>query len=124
MLRGWPLLCGLPCGPDMPRIALLGCGSIGTRHLRNLRGLGHPDVIAFDPAPAAREVVAAEHGVACCATLDDVWATQPAVAIVTSPTALHLDHALAAIGHGCHLFVEKPLAHTLAGLDDLEAEAA
>lgn len=42
------------------RVAVIGCGSIGRRHIGNLRGLGC-DVTAMDPSEAARERLKAEH---------------------------------------------------------------
>jgi predicted dehydrogenase len=40
--------------------------------------------------------------------------------IVSNPTALHLDVAIPAARAGCHLFLEKPLSHTLEWIDELE----
>ncbi|MBM4431303.1 MAG: Gfo/Idh/MocA family oxidoreductase, partial [Chloroflexi bacterium] len=104
------------------RAVILGCGSIGRRHLRNLRALGQTDLLAFDPAPVAQEAVSERFGIQCYAVLDDVWAQVPSVALITSPTNLHVELALAAAYHGCHLFIEKPLSHSLDGLDTLCAE--
>jgi predicted dehydrogenase len=41
--------------------------------------------------------------------------------LVTNPTALHLEVAIPAAQAGCHLFIEKPLSHSMQGIDDLEA---
>ena len=104
------------------RIAVLGCGSIGRRHLHNLRRLGCDDVVAYDPLLEARQAVAHELGVRCLATVEAVWATQPQVVLIAAPSNLHTELALAAAERGCDLFIEKPLAHTLADLDRLQAE--
>jgi predicted dehydrogenase len=50
------------------------------------------------------------------------WA--PELVIVATPTALHAEHALAAARRGCHVFVEKPLAHSSAGVWELADEVA
>ena len=39
--------------------------------------------------------------------------------VITTPTASHLSLALEAAEHGCHLFIEKPLAHAWQGVDRL-----
>jgi predicted dehydrogenase len=106
-----------------PRIAILGCGSIGRRHLRNLAALGCRDVLAYDPSQEAREVVQREATVAPVAALAEVWRKGPDVALITAPTNLHVELALEACRHGCHLFVEKPLSHSSDGLDELRAAA-
>jgi len=43
------------------RFAIVGAGSIGQRHLRNLRALGH-DVLVFDADPRRAEEAAAASG--------------------------------------------------------------
>lgn len=106
------------------RIAVLGCGSIGRRHLRNLAALGCRALIAYDPDPEARAAAGREVALSPRATLAGVWQERPDVALVAAPTNLHLPLAQEALKHGCHLFVEKPLSHTLDGLTGLEAEAA
>jgi Predicted dehydrogenases and related proteins len=46
------------------------------------------------------------------------------VALICTPTHLHAGHALAAARAGCHLFIEKPLAHRLEDVDLLLQEIA
>jgi predicted dehydrogenase len=43
------------------------------------------------------------------------------VVIISNPTALHLQVAIPAARAGCHLLLEKPVSHTLAGIQELEA---
>ncbi len=105
------------------RIAVLGCGSIGRRHLRNLSALGWHDLLAFDTAASALEAVRLETEAACYTDLHSLWQQQPQLVIVTTPSNLHVELALAAAQRGCALFIEKPLSHSLAGLDVLCAEA-
>jgi predicted dehydrogenase len=87
------------------RFAVLGLGSIGSRHARNLLAQGH-EVIAFDPRK-----VTAEEDWPRGASLDETIARADAV-LVATPTSLHAEHALAAIEAGVPVLVEKPLAMT------------
>lgn len=103
------------------RIAILGCGSIGKRHARNLAALGYNDLLLFDPVASNRELLAAELGAQVCVQLEEVWERQPAVAFITAPSNLHIELALAAAVEGCHLFIEKPLSHTLVGIAELRS---
>jgi predicted dehydrogenase len=103
------------------RCAVVGCGSIGLRHLRNLRTLGISDIAAVDTQAGSRERASAECGAAPLASIEDALAWSPDVVFVTTPTHLHLPQALAAAHAGCHLFVEKPLSDVEDGLDELVA---
>ena len=104
------------------RIAILGCGSIGRRHMRNLITLGCTDLLPYDPAPATAEIIEKEFALSCCRELDEVWSRRPEVAFVTCPTSGHLSLALEAARRGCDLFIEKPLSHSLENVDLLSSE--
>ena len=84
------------------RVAVLGLGSAGRRHVRHLLGLGH-DVVGFDPSAPMPD------GVAGSKTFGSAIETADAV-VVASPNAHHAEHALRAIEHRRPVLVEKPLA--------------
>lgn len=97
---------------------IVGLGSIGTRHARNLAALGH-EVLGFDPAEARR---------AACAfpTVDDLpkgLAARCNFAVIASPNRYHVEQAMAAASAGLHLFIEKPLAVSSQGLAALREAA-
>src|SRR6185312_12815642 len=96
---------------------VIGCGSIGQRHLRNLAAEGVRRLVGVDPDADRRAAVAGTASVV--ASLDDAWSHEPQLAVVATPTMRHLADALAAATHGCDLLVEKPLADTLDGVDAL-----
>lgn len=98
---------------------LIGCGSIGKRHLRNLKALGAGPLYAFDPAPERVAQAVEQTGARGFADLAAALAMKPGLVIVASPNSLHLSHALAAARAGAHLFIEKPLSHSLDGVDEL-----
>lgn len=104
------------------RVAVLGCGSIGRRHLRNLAGLGVGKLLAYDPVEAARVEAAAETGATPADELEQVWAFRPRVLFVTAPTDQHVSLAAEAARRDCDLFIEKPLSHNKLGLDELRSE--
>lgn len=103
---------------DAPVIAVLGCGSIGLRHLRNLRALGVTRLLAYD-VRADRRQAAAEAGAVPVDTLERLWASRPQAVVIAAPTALHVPLALEAAQHGCHLFIEKPLGAQWDGVPEL-----
>jgi predicted dehydrogenase len=107
------------------RFVVVGAGSIGQRHLRNLVALGHEVVAVLEPDGARREE-AARLTTRALVTGDEASAfdREADAALVCSPTVHHVAHARDALRRGLHVFVEKPLSHTLAGIDTLVEEAA
>jgi len=107
------------------RIALLGAGHLGKIHLKCL--LAQPqffEVVGFHDAHAATaERVQAETGLPHFADVDELLASCEAVDIVT-PTTNHHASALRAIAAGKHIFLEKPLAASLAEAEEICAAAA
>ena len=91
------------------RFVVIGTGSIGQRHCRNLAALGH-EVLAWDPDADRRRQAAAIAGVAARASLAEALGAKPDAALVCAPPTLHVSLAREALGAGAHLFVEKPIA--------------
>lgn len=81
------------------RIAIVGGGSIGSRHARNAKALGH-DVRVFDSDFSRGEPIS------------DVWLFRPQAAIICTPASVHHLSAMHLQGNGFAgpLFVEKPIA--------------
>jgi predicted dehydrogenase len=91
---------------------IVGLGSIGRRHLRNLLALGQEDILLYRthqstlpddelaPFPVETE-------------LSQALAHKPDAVIIANPTALHLEAAIPAAEAGCHLLIEKPVAAKL-----------
>lgn len=103
-------------------VAVIGCGSIGRRHIRNLLDIGVGSISAYEPDPVARELLEAESGIRCRRSLEELWADGPKAALITAPTRSHVSLATEAARHGCHLFIEKPLSHAFEGIDELVSE--
>jgi predicted dehydrogenase len=101
------------------RFLVAGCGSIGKRHMKNLRALGAAEIIACDPSASRREEVHATLGVPTVASFAEVWERTPDAIVIAAPTALHLSLAVEAAERGMHLFIEKPLASSWDGIESL-----
>lgn len=101
------------------RLALIGLGVIGKRHLQALSEVEEAELVAItDTNPGVREL-AQQLGVGFYSETQDMLAqAKPDGALVCTPTEHHLQPVLAALDAGAHVFVEKPIAATLA-----EAEA-
>ncbi len=114
------------------KVLLAGLGSIGQRHVRNLRTLlgdgvqilayraqGGSPVINADMSVKPGVSVEAAYGIRSFVDLDEALAQAPDAVFVTNPNSLHMPVALAAARAGCHLFIEKPLADSLEGVEEL-----
>lgn len=97
-------------------IAVIGLGSVGLRHAGNLTQMGI-HVIGYDPDPAHRAALG-ELGGVMAESRDDALRSAGA-AVIASPNAAHLEDAHSAIMAGCHVLIEKPLAHKIDGVDDM-----
>jgi predicted dehydrogenase len=97
---------------------VVGCGSIGRRHARNLKAAGVVDVYLADPDLGAVEATAAESGGQTVRSLDEALDRGARVAFICTPSDSHVQYALRAASAGVDLFIEKPLSHTL---DDVPA---
>jgi predicted dehydrogenase len=106
------------------RIAVVGAGLIGRRHLQLVRSSDGCTLAAIaDPDPAAA-ALAADAGVAHFPSLDALLASdRPDGVILATPNALHVEQALACIRAGLPALVEKPVAHTLEAGERLLAAA-
>lgn len=107
---------------SLASVLIVGCGSIGERHLRCFQQTGRASVAACDTSAALRDRMAATYGVPTFA--DAAAAIAPGrfdVVVVCTPAPLHIPLALAALNAGSHVLIEKPLSHSLAGLEDLFA---
>src|SRR5256885_13698260 len=96
------------------RIAVIGAGLIGRKHLGILKDDPAFEVAGIaDPSPAAA-AYARENGFQHFFDTETLLdKTKPDGAIVANPTALHRATALAAIARGIPAIVEKPIADTI-----------
>ncbi len=114
------------------KILIMGLGGIGQRHLRNLRTLRGKDleIVAYDPRPnppVLTDQLKVEEGAGLekkynlrlFPDIEQALAQRPQAAFVCNPTSLHVPAAIRAARQGCALFIEKPLSHSLEGVDEL-----
>ena len=110
------------------RVLVVGCGHMGTSHARAYRALASDFEIVGLVArtPASRQKLNAEFGHACAEFSDyheALQRTRPdAVCISTYPDT-HAAYALAALEAGAHVFLEKPVAETIADCERVIAAA-
>lgn len=103
------------------RALIIGTGSIGRRHVANLRIL-EPDVCFALVRDGAREDdYSHELGARVFAAIDEGIAWRPDVAIVATPSDRHYEALAPLLAAGVATFVEKPVVTRAEHADRLEA---
>ncbi len=97
----------------MLTIGLIGTGHLGKIHLRILKEMPTCKLVGFyDANPEVAAKIAVEYGIKAFDSLQALLAEVAAVDIVT-PTLTHFELAKMALEAGKHVFLEKPITHTL-----------
>lgn len=104
---------------EVRRAAVVGCGSIGQRHIRNLISLGITDITALRTKAGHHQDLAPELGVNVVGSWEELLSSKPDIAIVSNPTSLHLETSDRLVDQVRGLFIEKPISHSLKGVDEL-----
>ena len=107
------------------KVLFIGCGSIGKRHIVNIRQLFKSDVeiLAYRTFAKSRhlhEDFFDEYSIQQYDSLNKALSQRPEVTFITNPTSLHIPAAIKAAYSGSHLFIEKPLSNDLKGIAKLE----
>ena len=94
-------------------VLLVGCGSIGKRHLENLnRSAEVEHIFVCSNVKDCLSCLKDKHKVSLVDSIDDV---RPDLAIIANETYKHIDTAVILAKKGIHVFIEKPLSHNLSG---------
>jgi predicted dehydrogenase len=100
------------------KLGFLGVGWIGRDRMRAVVGSGLAEaVLVADASPEAAESAAAEIG-AQAVSPDELLTAGLDGVVIATPSALHAEQALTALGHGAAVFCQKPL-----GRDAVETAA-
>jgi len=106
------------------RVGIIGFGRIGAEHAGWLKAAkGVEPVAVADVTPARREL-AESRGLRAYEKYEDLLADREIDAVlVSSATAMHFEHASAALAAGKHVLVEKPMALDLKHSAELVRQA-
>ena len=98
---------------------VIGCGSIGERHIRNLQKLSVDKILVCDTNSERLTYIEKNYRISAYTDLDEALQQKVDAAIICVSPNLHIPIALQCIKHDAHLFVEKPISHNLTGVDDV-----
>ena len=97
------------------KLLVVGTGSIGKRHIKNLLELG-VEVLSFSYLPNAQEL---DPRVTRVSHLEVFLESDIDAVVIANRTDQHIDVALQAARAGKHFFLEKPLAASMVGVSEL-----
>lgn len=89
------------------KILIIGYGSIGQRHYRNLKKLGYKNLWVYDVDASKLD----DRGLKVVKNISDEALNGFEIAFICNPNHMHIKAALECARAGCHLFIEKPLSH-------------
>jgi predicted dehydrogenase len=107
----------------MLKTAIIGAGDISRQHAKALHDLGISIAGVLDINPARARELAGQYGARDIQSLDEILAEVDMVHIFTPP-AKRVEYVRKAAAAGKHLFVEKPIAVSLADAREILALAA
>lgn len=95
----------------MHSVLVIGCGSIGERHVRCFKNTGRAELTAFDLNPAILDTVARKYGIE---TVEDPVAalrdSRITSCVIATPAPSHIPLAVEGVSHCKPVLIEKPLA--------------
>ena len=101
------------------RVGVVGAGALGYHHIRLLKNIEGAEFVGFyDHNPARAPIVAKELETTAFPSLESLLERVEAITVVV-PTSAHVEVGLAVMERGIHALIEKPLADTLPGAEQL-----
>ena len=100
------------------KLAVVGLGSIGRRHLGNFHTIGVETLAAYDVDPAQRAAAAAQFAFATVTSSLEAALDGAAGVVICTPPDSHVELGRLAAERGAHLMIEKPFALAVEGVAD------
>lgn len=102
---------------------LVGCGSIGERHLHNLQKLGIKNIAICDKNKKRVNELAVKYKVKKFYDLDSAMSFEPSFTFICTYPNSHLHIANKCLNFNSHLFIEKPIATSTADVKKMLTRA-
>jgi len=105
------------------KIFVIGCGSIGERHIKNLKSLSTGNILTQDINSGQLSLVKEKYNIETYEDIEDGFDQKPDAVLVCTPPTMHIPIAMKAVDHNAHVFIEKPISHNLEKVDELISKA-
>ena len=91
------------------KILVVGYGSIGKRHIKNILKLSDNQIIV---CTKHKDSFLNKNKCLVYESLNDCLKEKPDIGLITNVTSLHINTAIKLANSNCHLLIEKPLSHS------------
>ena len=98
---------------------IIGAGSIGQRHIKNLKQIGIKKIIALRSNKGHYQKLPEELDLIEVDNWEDAYSYKADIAIISNPSSMHLDAATKAAKQVKGIFIEKPLSGATSGCPEL-----
>jgi len=102
---------------------IIGCGSIGERHLYNLKKIGIKKIAVFDTDKKKLKSISQKYHVEKFANINSALSIKPDFAFICTYPMSHLRIANLCVKNETHLFIEKPISSDLNGVSSMLKKA-
>ena len=101
----------------MNKILVVGYGSIGKRHVKNLLEFSKCEILILTKQKISTDK---ETRIKYFDSLTDVLKEKPEIGFITNETSYHVEIALKLAKKNMHLFIEKPLSNSIKNIKKLQ----
>jgi len=102
------------------KFAIVGCGTIAGFHAQAIKRIAGAELVcAHDAVPAMAQKFGETHGVKIYDTFEELLNGDADIINLCTPSGMHSGQAAAAAARGKHVVVEKPMAITVAGAEEV-----
>jgi len=108
------------------RVLVVGCGNMGASHARAFHTIDGFQICGIVSTGKSKEVLNAKlgGGYSLYSNYDEALKeTKPSAVCISTYPDTHEEFAIKAFEHNCHVFIEKPVADTVAGAERVVAAA-
>jgi predicted dehydrogenase len=102
------------------KVAIVGLGSIGRRHLRIINELYRNVEIIIVRSGKGKDWPEISLAKKVVYSMDEAISEGIQAAVISSPASIHIEQAIYLANNGIHLLIEKPLSNNLNNLDKLK----
>lgn len=102
---------------------IVGCGSIGERHLYNLKKLGIKKIAICDKSTKRLEKLSKKYKTKIFHNFHSSLSFEPNFTIISTYPSTHIQIANECINANSHVFIEKPISNTINGVKQMLKKA-
>src|SRR2546428_1777071 len=102
---------------------IIGCGTIGERHLQNLKKNGITNIAICDTDKKRANQIARRYTVKKFYDLHSALSFEPEFSFICTHPTSHLEIANICVNANIHIFIEKPLSTNLKGVEQMLKKA-